>query len=82
MWDFDSSWATVPVIEAVLKTFIEKGGQIFQGNTTPLEELIEAQNHPEEHRQLIVRVGGYSARFVTLSKELQNDIIGRLRHGA
>ncbi len=82
MWDFDSSWATLPIIEAVIRTFIEKGGQIFQGNTTPLEELLEAQKHPEEHRQLIVRVGGYSARFVSLSKELQNDIIGRLRHGA
>lgn len=82
MWDFDSSWATVPIIEAVIKTFIEKGGQIFQGNTTPLEELIEAQKHPKEHKQLIVRVGGYSARFVTLGKELQNDIIGRMRHGA
>lgn len=82
MWDFDSSWATVPVIEAVLKTFIEKGGQIFQGNTTPLEELLDAQLHPEEHRQLIVRVGGYSARFVSLTKELQDDIIGRMRHGA
>ena len=82
MWDFDSSWATVPIIEAIIRTFIEKGGQIFQGNTTPLEELIEAQKHPEDHKQLIVRVGGYSARFVTLSKELQNDIIGRMRHGA
>jgi len=82
MWDFDSSWATVPIIEAIIRTFIEKGGQIFQGNTTPLEELLEAQKHPEDHKQLIVRVGGYSARFVTLSKELQSDIIGRMRHGA
>ena len=82
MWDFDSSWASVPVIEAVLRTFIEKGGQIFQGNTTPLSELLDAQEHPEEHKNLIVRVGGYSARFVTLSRELQGDIIGRLRHGA
>ena len=82
MWDFDSSWATVPVIEAIIRTFIEKGGQIFQGNTTPLEELLDAQQHPEEHAQLIVRVGGYSARFVTLSPELQADIIGRMRHGA
>ena len=82
MWDFDSSWATVPIIEAVIRSFIEKGGQIFQGNTTPLDELLAAQENPEEHKQLIVRVGGYSARFVTLSRELQNDIINRLRHSA
>ena len=82
MWDFDSAWATESIVEAVIRVFIQKGGQIFQGNTTPLEELIEAQKHPEEHSQLIVRVGGYSARFVTLSKELQEDIINRLRHSA
>lgn len=82
MWDFDSTWVTTEIVEAVIRTFIEKGGQIFQGNTTPLEELIDAQEHPEEHAQLIVRVGGYSARFVTLSRALQNEIIGRIRHGA
>lgn len=80
MWDFDSSWATEPVIEALIKTFISKNGQIFQGNTTPLEELLDAQKHPEDHPQLIVRVGGYSARFVTLSAALQEDIINRIRH--
>jgi len=82
MWDFDSSWASEPVIEALIRTFIEKGGQIFQGNTTPLEELLDAQKNPEDHPQLIVRVGGYSARFVTLSAELQEDIINRIRHSS
>ena len=80
MWDFDSSWATEALIEALIKSFIDQKGQIFQGNTTPLEELLEAQKNPEEYKHLIVRVGGYSARFVTLSKELQEDIINRVRH--
>ena len=80
MWDFDSAWATEPVIEALIRTFIAKGGQIFQGNTTPLSELLDALEHPEDHPQLIVRVGGYSARFVTLSRALQEDIINRIRH--
>jgi formate C-acetyltransferase len=62
--------------------FCEKNGQIFQGNTTPVEELIDAQTNPDEHRNLIVRVGGYSARFVTLSRELQSEIIERMRHKA
>lgn len=80
MWDFDSSWATEPLIEALIKSFIEQKGQIFQGNATPLDELLEAQKNPEEYKHLIVRVGGYSARFVTLSKELQEEIINRIRH--
>ena len=80
MWDFDSSWINVPLMEAILKAFLEQGGQIFQGNTTPLEELIDAAEHPENHPDLIVRVGGYSARFINLNKGLQKDIICRLRH--
>lgn len=81
MWDFDSDWAKEPVICALLKTFIENGGQIFQGNTTPVEEMIRAQENPDEYRNLFVRVGGYSSRFVNLSKELQDEIIHRRRHG-
>ena len=80
MWDFDSSWASEEIIAALIKTFCEKNGQIFQGNTTPVEELLDAQINPDEHRNLLVRVGGYSARFVTLSREIQNDIIERIRH--
>mgnify|MGYP003309569087 CR=1 FL=1 len=41
------------------------------------EELLEAQKHPEQYRDLIVRVAGYSALFTTLSKSLQDDIINR-----
>ena len=40
-------------------------------------ELIEAQKHPEQYRDLIVRVAGYSAFFNVLSKKTQDDIIGR-----
>jgi len=39
--------------------------------------LIDAQAHPERHRDLIVRVAGYSAFFVVLSKQTQDDIIAR-----
>jgi len=80
MWDFDSSWASEEIIAALIKVFCENNGQIFQGNTTPVEELLDAQTNPDDHLNLIVRVGGYSARFVTLPKELQNDIIARIRH--
>ena len=82
MWDFDRAWASEAVVEAILRTFIQKGGQIFQGNTSSVEELRKAQQTPEDYPNLIVRVGGYSARFVTLQKNLQDDIIDRIRHGA
>lgn len=67
-------------IKALLLTFMEKGGQIFQGNTTSVDELIDAKAHPENYEHLIVRVGGYSARFVNLSAGLQDEVINRLRH--
>lgn len=82
MWDFDDAWASEELITVLLKVFMESGGQIFQGNTTSVEDMRKAQENPEEYGHLIVRVGGYSARFVTLSKELQNDIISRSRHNA
>ena len=80
MWDFDSSWVNEDIIKAVLKTFIDKNGQIFQGNTTSVEELIAAKKDPSSYHNLIVRVGGYSARFVNLEVELQDEIINRMRH--
>jgi len=80
MWDFDPKWASEEVIGAVLQTFLKGGGQIFQGNTTEVEELMEAQKHPEDYGHLIVRVGGFSARFTQLDPALQTDIITRYRH--
>ena len=63
-----------------VKVGIQKGGQIFQGNTTDVKELLEAQKHPEDYPNLIVRVGGFSARFVMLNPNVQNEIITRIRH--
>ena len=80
MWDLDPEWASVEVIERLIVGFFAGGGHIFQGNATSVEELIEAQRTPELFPNLIVRVGGFSARFVNLDKDLQNDIINRMRH--
>ena len=82
MWDFDSSYANEEIIEAILRTFAENGGQIFQGNTTSLEELLDAKANPEKYEHLMVRVGGYSARFIYLDPELQEEIINRMRHSS
>jgi formate C-acetyltransferase len=80
MWDLDASWATPDIVRPLLETFIQRGGHIFQGNVTPVERLIEAQNDPEGHRDLLVRVGGYSAVFTTLSRQTQDEIIARYRY--
>lgn len=61
----------------LLKTYIENGGPQIQVYTTNLEDMKDAQIHPEKHRDLIVRVGGYCEFFVNLDKVLQNEIIQR-----
>jgi len=80
MWDLDPHWATPAILEPVLQTFIERGGHIFQGNACDFERLEDAQAHPERHRDLMVRVGGYSARFVQLDPQTQEEIIRRRRY--
>ena len=69
-------------MKALLKRFLAGGGMIFQGNTTSVEELEDALDHPERHPNLFVRVGGYSARFVALDPQLQREIVTRRRHRA
>jgi pyruvate formate-lyase/glycerol dehydratase family glycyl radical enzyme len=63
---------------ALLRTFFNRlKGFHVQYNIVSKETLLDAQKHPEKHRDLIVRVAGYSAFFVDLSKETQDDIIAR-----
>jgi len=80
MWDLNPDWAGEAVIRALFSTFFKQGGQIFQGNMTDVAQLLDAQKNPQAYESLIVRVGGYSARFVNLSKALQEEIIARMRH--
>ncbi|NLL53280.1 MAG: hypothetical protein GX248_11335, partial [Peptococcaceae bacterium] len=44
------------------------------------EELLDAQKNPEKHKNLLVRVGGYSAYFIDLPPELQTEIVNRTMH--
>ncbi len=81
MWDIDPFWARPEFVKPVLQAYVDRGGHIFQGNLTSIEELIAARANPDAHRDLMVRVGGYSARFVTLSPEAQDEIINRCRYG-
>ena len=63
---------------ALLKTyFFDMKGMEMQMNIISSETMRDAQAHPEKHKDLIVRVAGYSAFFNVLSKATQDDIIGR-----
>lgn len=64
----------------LVRTYILMGGQSVQYTIVDGEALREAQKHPEEYRDLIVRTGGYSAFFVDLTKEIQDTIIARTEH--
>ena len=66
-------------LELLIKTFFNRlHGYHVQYNIVSKETLIDAQKHPENHKDLIVRVAGYSAFFNVLSKNTQDDIIGRI----
>ena len=62
----------------LVKTFITLGGHQLQLNTVSREELLDAKAHPENHRQLIVRVWGWSGYFVELDECYQDHVISRI----
>lgn len=65
-------------LEMLISAFFNRlHGYHVQYNIVSKETLIDAQLHPENHKDLIVRVAGYSAFFNVLSKKTQDDIIGR-----
>jgi formate C-acetyltransferase len=65
-------------LEMLIKTFFNRlHGYHVQYNVVDKETLLDAQIHPEKHKDLVVRVAGYSAFFNVLSKQTQDDIIGR-----
>lgn len=65
---------------AMIQTLFALGGFHVQFNCVSSELLREAQRHPEEHKDLLVRVAGYSTQFVNLSCSMQNAIIARTEH--
>ena len=67
----------VQQIMAMLKTLCSLGVYHIQFNVVDQKKLIEAQKRPEEYKDLLVRVAGYTAFFVELGKDVQNDIIAR-----
>jgi len=66
--------------KAFLRGYIENGGTALQINVLDAEMLKDAQQHPEEYKNLLVRVTGYNAYFTSIGKELQNELIARESH--
>ena len=61
----------------LVKNFIDRGGHQLQLNTVSLDKMLDAQKHPENYKQLVVRIWGWSAYFVELDKEYQDHVIAR-----
>ncbi len=68
------------IIEGVIKTYFEDGGQHIQINVVDNETLKKAQENPENYKGLMVRVAGYMAYFTELDKSAQDTIIYRTAH--
>ena len=64
-------------VGTLVKSFIDRGGHQLQLNTVNLEKMLDAQKHPENYKQLVVRIWGWSAYFVELDEEYQNHVIAR-----
>jgi pyruvate-formate lyase len=70
----------VKKVAALIRAHFLSGGQQFQFNFVDGEALLRAKEHPQEHRNLMVRVAGYCAPFVGLWDDVQDEIISRTLH--
>ena len=66
---------------ALIRSYFDQKGMHMQFNVVDRQTLLDAQEHPEKYKHLVVRVAGYSALFTTLSRSLQDDIIRRTEQG-
>lgn len=69
------------LIRVMFQTYFEKGGCHLMVTVVDKGELEDAMIHPEAHRDLIVRVAGYSAVFVDLDRSVQEELLSRSLHG-
>ncbi len=66
----------------LVKTYFDLGGSHVQFNCVSSDTLREAQAHPENYKDLVVRVAGFSAYFTRLDQGVQNEIIKRTQYAA
>ncbi|MBE6089452.1 MAG: glycyl radical protein [Clostridium beijerinckii] len=65
---------------SVIRSYFDHKGMHVQFNVIDKQLLLDAQKRPENYKDLVVRVAGYSAQFTVLAKEVQDDIINRTEH--
>jgi len=65
---------------SLIKTYYHLGGEQLQPTVVSTEVLKAAQQNPEKYRNIVVKVGGYSAYFVDLGHEIQDEVISRTEH--
>ena len=70
------------VLSSLVEGYFSQGGLEIQINVVDKDILVDAQKNPEKHKNLLVRVVGYSAYFVTLLPDQQDEIIKRTEHCA
>lgn len=70
----------VKKLASLVRSYFELGGQQMQFNVVSSKTLRDAQKHPEQYQDLLVRVAGFSAYFVTIDPTIQEDIIDRTEH--
>ncbi len=68
------------ILSALIRGYFELGGMHLQVNLVSRETLLDAQQNPQKYPELMVRVSGYSAYFVDLTKEVQEEIMARTEH--
>ncbi len=64
-------------LASLIRTYFKFGGHHIQFNIVDTETLLDAQKHPDEYKDLLVRVAGYSDYFNDMTEQLQNEIIAR-----
>lgn len=67
-------------VQMLFATYFQQGGCQLQINVVDPDTLQDAMVHPEDHRDLIVRVGGFSDNFVLLNEDIQKEVLKRTRH--
>lgn len=67
-------------LRELIKVYFKKGGQEIQINSVSRDILIDAMEHPENYKDLIVRVSGFSAYYTCLDSSVQADILERTEH--
>jgi pyruvate-formate lyase len=76
-----SNEESVAKLAKLVRAFFKQGGMQIQISVLDSKEMRNAQKEPEKHKDLIVRIGGYSEYFNILNKELQETVIKRTEHG-